>query len=440
MEIAVKVGQFLLSLSILIVLHELGHFVFARMFHTRVEKFFLFFDAGFALFKKKIGDTVYGIGWLPLGGYVKISGMIDESMDKEQMKKPPQPWEFRSKKAWQRLLIMLGGVTVNFLLAIVIYILVFFTWGEKYVPNQNLTYGIMVDSIAMDMGLRNGDKILALDGVEVKKWESIHHDIIVNEVETITVNRNEKVMYLEVPQDLIPKLLKTEFPILPRVPACIGAILEESPADSAGLQAGDYIVALNGQPVYFYDEFLGRMVGRLREEVRITVTREKDTLNFNILTDHDGKIGFYPLFDDSHFFESVEVRYSFLQSIPAGIKRGYETTRSYLKQLKMLIKPKTKAYEELGGFIKIGSIFPSTWDWQSFWNLTAFLSIILAIMNILPIPALDGGHVMFLLFEMITGRKPGDKFLEYAQIVGMVILLSLLLYANLNDIIGLFNK
>lgn len=429
-----------MSLSILIVLHELGHFVFARMFHTRVEKFFLFFDAGFALFKKKIGDTVYGIGWLPLGGYVKISGMIDESMDKEQMKKPPQPWEFRSKKAWQRLLIMLGGVTVNFLLAIVIYILVFFTWGEKYVPNQNLTYGIMVDSIAMDMGLRNGDKILALDGVEVKKWESIHHDIIVNEVETITVNRNEKVMYLEVPQDLIPKLLKTEFPILPRVPACIGAILEESPADSAGLQAGDYIVALNGQPVYFYDEFLGRMVGRLREEVRITVTREKDTLNFNILTDHDGKIGFYPLFDDSHFFESVEVRYSFLQSIPAGIKRGYETTRSYLKQLKMLIKPKTKAYEELGGFIKIGSIFPSTWDWQSFWNLTAFLSIILAIMNILPIPALDGGHVMFLLFEMITGRKPGDKFLEYAQIVGMVILLSLLLYANLNDIIGLFNK
>jgi len=440
MEILIKAGQFLLSLSILIVLHEMGHFLFARLFKTRVEKFFLFFDAGFSLFKKKIGETVYGIGWLPLGGYVKISGMIDESMDKEQMKKPPQPWEFRSKKAWQRLLIMLGGVTVNFLLAIVIYILVFYTWGEKYVPNSNLEYGIMVDSTAMDIGLRNGDKILALDGEKVEKWESIHHDIIVNEVQTITVERNGKTIDIDIPEELTARLLKTEFPILPRVPAYIGAILEDSPADRAGLEAGDHIIALNSDPVKFYDEFLGMMKGRVDEQVNIDVVRDSDTLDFALTTDDAGKIGFYPLFDDTHFFKAVEVKYNLLQSVPAGIKRGYETTRSYLKQLKMLIKPKTKAYEELGGFIKIGSIFPSTWDWQSFWNLTAFLSIILAIMNILPIPALDGGHVMFLLFEIITGKKPGDKFLEYAQIVGMVILLSLLLYANLNDIIGLFNK
>jgi len=440
MEILVKVGQFLFSLSILIVLHEMGHFLFARLFHTRVEKFFLFFDAGFALFKKKIGDTVYGIGWLPLGGYVKISGMIDESMDKEQMKKPPQPWEFRSKKAWQRLLIMLGGVTVNFLLAIVIYILVFYTWGEKYVPNSNLEYGIMVDSVARELGLRNGDKILALDGEEVKKWESIHHDIIINDVQIITVNRSGKIIDIEISEEMIPRLLKTEFPILPRFPAYIGAVVEKSPAYHAGLEAGDHIIALNSEPVDFYDEFLGRMAGRVREEVGVTLVRDSDTLDYFLTTDDNGKIGFYPLFDDAHFFTSVEVKYNLLQSVPAGVKRGYETTRSYLKQLKMLVKPKTKAYEELGGFIKIGSIFPSTWDWQSFWNLTAFLSIILAIMNILPIPALDGGHVMFLVFEIITGRKPGDKFLEYAQIVGMVILLSLLLYANLNDIIGLFNK
>jgi len=440
MDILVKAGQFILSLSILIVMHEMGHFLFARLFKTRVEKFYLFFDAGFSLFKRKIGDTVYGIGWLPLGGYVKISGMIDESMDKEQMKQPPQPWEFRSKPAWQRLLIMLGGVSVNFLLAVLIYILVFFTWGEKYVPNANLEYGIMTDSVAMDLGLRNGDKVVALDGNEIKKWESIHHDIIVDDVQVISVNRNGKMIDLEIPEDLTPKLLKAEFPILPRVPFHIYAIKEGSAAESAGLLAGDHVITLDEQPIEFYDEFRTRIAGRANEQVNIGLIREGDTLSFDLSTDAEGKIGFYPLIDDSFFFESVEVKYNLLQSVPAGIKRGYETTRSYLKQLKMLVKPKTKAYEELGGFIKIGSIFPSTWDWQSFWNLTAFLSIILAIMNLLPIPALDGGHVMFLLYEIVTGRKPGDKFLEYAQIVGMVLLLALLLYANLNDIIGLFQK
>lgn len=439
MDVLIKIAQLLVSLSILIVVHEMGHYTLARIFKVRVEKFFLFFDAGFSLFKKKIGDTVYGIGWLPLGGYVKISGMIDESMDREQMKKPPQPWEFRSKKAWQRLLIMLGGVMVNFLLALVIYILVFFSWGESYVPVDRLEYGMMFDSTFVDMGLHNGDKIVALDGKPVEKWRSIHHDIVVNETRDIQVERAGRLMDIEVPSGMMSRLLKTEYAMEPRVPVAIGALVEGGGLKEAGAEAGDRFIAVNGEPVRFYDEFMQETGGVPNTTFELTALRGTDTLQMEVTTDGDGKFGFYnKTYLD--YFDPVVVKYSFIQSIPAGIQRGFDISRSYLKQLKMLFKPETKAYEELGGFIKIGSIFPSTWDWQSFWNMTAFLSIILAIMNILPIPALDGGHVMFLLFEMVTGRKPGDKFLEYAQIVGMVILLSLLLYANLNDIIGLFNK
>ncbi|MGW8314783.1 MAG: RIP metalloprotease RseP [Bacteroidales bacterium] len=434
-----KIAQLLVSLSILIVVHEMGHYTLARIFKVRVEKFFLFFDAGFSLFQRKIGDTVYGIGWLPLGGYVKISGMIDESMDREQMKKPPQPWEFRSKKAWQRLLIMLGGVMVNFLMALVIYILVFFKWGESYVPTDRLEYGMMFDSTFVDMGLRNGDKIVALDGRPVEKWRSIHHDIVVNETKDIQVDRGGKLVDISVPSSMMSRLLKTEYAMEPRVPVAIGELVEGGGLEKAGAEPGDQFIAVNGQPVRFYDEFMHRTGGIPNTSYQLTALRGTDTVQMNVTTDENGKFGFYnKTYLD--YFDPVVVKYSFFQSIPAGINRGIDISKSYLKQLKMLFKPETKAYEELGGFIKIGSIFPSTWDWQSFWNMTAFLSIILAIMNILPIPALDGGHVMFLLFEMVTGRKPGDKFLEYAQIVGMVILLSLLLYANLNDIIGLFNK
>jgi len=435
----VKIAQLLVSLSILIVLHELGHFTLSRIFKVRVEKFYLFFDAGFSLFKKKIGDTEYGIGWLPLGGYVKISGMIDESMDREQMKKPPQPWEFRSKKAWQRLLIMLGGVLVNFLLALFIYILVFFKWGEEYVPPERMVDGYMFSSEFIDMGLRNGDRILALDGVEVERWTSIHHDIVVNEPQVIRVEREGQIVDLDVPEGMTSKLLKLQRAIEPRIPCEIALLGEDGGLLKAGAELGDRIVEVDGHPISFYDEFIGHTNRAADTNFDLGLLRGADTVRINVLTSEEGMFGFAPAFY-LDFYETVVVRYSFLQSIPAGINRGVDITKSYLKQLKMLFKPETKAYEELGGFIKIGSIFPSTWDWESFWNMTAFLSIILAIMNVLPIPALDGGHVMFLLFEMITGRKPGDKFLEYAQIVGMVILLSLLLYANLNDIIGLFNK
>ena len=439
MDVFVKVAQLLVSLSILIVMHELGHYTLARIFKVRVEKFYLFFDAGFSLFKRKIGDTVYGIGWLPLGGYVKISGMIDESMDREQMRQPPQPYEFRSKKAWQRLLIMLGGVIVNFLLAMFIYILVFYKWGESYIPADRLEYGFMFDTTCVDMGLRNGDKIIALDGVKVNKWRSIHHDIVVNETEVIQVEREGKVMDIHVPEGMTARLLKAEAPIYPRLPFELVGVREDGGARKAGIEVGDNIFSINGDPVPYFDQLKEKLKGAPNTEFDVCVLRGSDTLKMVVKTDKFAMFGIEnkSLYD---YFEPVVVKYTFLQSIPAGINHGVNITKSYLKQLKMLFKPETKAYEELGGFIKIGSIFPSVWDWQSFWNMTAFLSIILAIMNILPIPALDGGHVMFLLFEIVTGRKPGDKFMEYAQIVGMVLLLSLLLYANLNDIIGLFNK
>jgi len=439
MDVLVKIAQLLVSLSILIVLHELGHYTLARIFKVRVEKFYLFFDAGFSLFKKKIGDTEYGIGWLPLGGYVKISGMIDESMDREQMKQPPQPYEFRSKKAWQRLLIMLGGVIVNFLLALLIYILVFFKWGEEYVPVDHLVDGYMFVDEFKELGLQNGDRILALDGEEVERWIAIHHDIVVNDPRVIQVERDGVIMDLHVPEGMTSKLLKLEYTMEPRVPCEVGLLLEKGNMIKAGIELDDRIIAVNGTPFRFYDEFMDLTRQQPNTSFELTVLRAGDTLVIQTATDDDGKFGFYKK-NYLSYFETVVVKYSFFQSIPAGINRGFEITGSYLKQLKMLFKPETKAYEELGGFIKIGSIFPSTWDWERFWNMTAFLSIILAIMNVLPIPALDGGHVMFLMFEIITGRKPGDKFMEYAQIVGMILLLSLLLYANLNDIIGLFKN
>jgi len=439
MDVVIKIAQLLVSLSILIVLHEMGHFVLARIFKVRVEKFYLFFDAGFSLFKKKLGDTEYGIGWLPLGGYVKISGMIDESMDREQMKKPPQPYEFRSKKAWQRLLIMLGGVMVNFLLALFIYILVFFKWGEEYVPLDRIEWGYEFEQELLDLGLQNGDKILALDGHEVERWVAIHHDIVVNETQVIEVERDGQVVDIQIPEGQTSKLLKLRYGLIPRVPCVVSDLPKDGNMDKAGVEINDQIIGVNGIPLAFYDEFVDLTRREANSSFDLTILRGSDTLQITTFTDEDGLFGFIPK-NYLDFYGTKVVKYSFFQSIPAGINRGIDITKSYLKQLKMLFKPETKAYEELGGFIKIGSIFPSTWDWERFWNMTAFLSIILAIMNILPIPALDGGHVMFLMFEIITGRKPGDKFLEYAQIVGMVLLLSLLLYANLNDIIGLFKN
>jgi len=441
MGILIQAAQLILSLSILVLLHELGHFIFAKSFRARVEKFYLFFDPWFSLFKKKVGETVYGIGWLPLGGYVKIAGMIDESLDKEAMKLPPKPYEFRSKPAWQRLLIMLGGVVMNFILAIIIYASILYTWGETYLPAKNATYGIMVDSVAMNMGLQNGDKILAVDGKPTDNFLAIFHDIVVYNAKTLRVDRSGKIIDIEIPESSIAPLLKSATPILPRVPFYIYSFPKNSSAEAAGLQKNDRIISVDHKPVMFYDEFKTNISGYKNKSVPVDILRnEKDTLAFNVNVDAEGRIGVYPDMNMGRYFELKDIDYSFIQAIPAGIKKGLHTIDSYLKQLKLLLRPETKAYESLGGFIKIGSIFSKVWDWQSFWSMTALLSIILAIMNILPIPALDGGHVMFLFYEMITGRKPGDKFLEYAQIAGMIFILGLILYANGNDIIQLFKK
>ncbi len=440
MTVFVQIAQFLLSLSILVFLHEMGHFLFAKLFHTRVEKFYIFFNPWFSLFKKKIGDTEYGVGWLPLGGYVKISGMIDESMDKEQMKLPPQPYEFRSKPAYQRLLIMIGGVLVNFLLALVIYSLILYTWGEQYLPTKNAKYGIMCDPVAQDIGLRNGDKILSVDNREVLRFNSIFHDIVVDNARSIQVDRDGQKLDIPIGEEFIAPLLKSTYFITPRFPFFIDDYLKESPAKEAGILPGDQIVGINGKEVRFFDEFRDELSGMANQEITISVLRDNEELDYTLTTTADATIGVSAVVDAERFFGLEKIQYSFLEAIPAGISKGFSRAISYVKQLKLIFTPKTRAYESLGGFIKIGSFFPKVWDWELFWEMTALLSIILAIMNLLPIPALDGGHVMFLLYEIVSGRKPGDKFMEYAQIAGMVILLMLLLYANGNDVVQLFRK
>jgi regulator of sigma E protease len=440
MEVLVKTGQFLLSISILVILHEFGHFAFAKIFKTRVEKFYLFFNPWFSLFKLKRGETEYGIGWLPLGGYVKISGMIDESMDKEQMKLPPQPHEFRSKKTWERLLIMLGGVLVNFITALVIYSAILYTWGEEYLPNKNVEHGIVVDSLAYEIGLRNGDKILSLDGKEIENFHAIVSHLVLEDIKTIQVDRKGQQEEITVPESIIPKLLKNTSFIEARIPFYIGGFSKDSQSKKAGLLKGDKLIGINGQQIEYFDEFRDSLIQYKNQLISLNVLRDNKTLDFDIQISEEGYLGVYANSFPADFFKFERTEYSLLASIPAGVNKGIETFGSYLKQLKLIFSPKTEAYKSLGGFITIGNIFPSVWNWQAFWNLTAFLSIILAIMNVLPIPALDGGHVIFLIYEMVTGRKPSDKFLEYAQMVGMILLLGLLLYANGNDIFKLFNK
>lgn len=447
MEILVKIGQFLLSLSILVVLHELGHFIFAKLFKARVEKFYMFFNPGFSLFKFKKGETEYGMGWLPLGGYVKIAGMIDESMDKEQMEQPAQPWEFRSKPAWQRLFIMIGGVMVNFILAFFIYIGVLYTWGDQYLPAENVKYGVVCDSLAMDMGLQNGDKILELDNKKVESFFSIIPDIILNAPKTMQLERDGKMISLDIPSSFVPALMeksskgfKMSPVITPRVPFEPFEVVhfsKNSLAANAGMMKGDKLKAINGEHFQYFDQFRSRMRQLRGKDIVVAVDRNGISKELSITLGEDGMIGVQPKVVPYFEFEVHE--YGFLESIPAGINRGFEKMGAYLKQFKLIFSSEAKGYKSIGGFISIGNIFPGIWNWQAFWNLTAFLSIILAIMNILPIPALDGGHVMFLLYEIVTGRKPSDKFMEYAQVTGMVLLLGLLVFANANDVMKLFH-
>lgn len=440
MDILIQASQFFLSLSILIILHEFGHFIAAKAFGMRVESFYLFFNPYFSLFKKKIGDTVYGIGWLPLGGYVKIAGMIDESMDREQMAKPPEPWEFRSKPAWQRLIVMIGGVTVNVILAALIYWMVLFVYGETYLPTKNVTYGIMVDSLGQEIGLRNGDKIITLDGKEVENFSKIPMEIILNEVKIIQVEREGQLVDVQIPDGMMSELIKAPGLISVRIPFYVDKFTPGSVAKEAGFEKGDQIVGLNDSTVMYFDAFKTALQEFKGQEVNVNVLRDGETKAIAVSVPEDGLLGVYPKGDLSELFELEEIKYGFFESFPKGIEKAGQTLVNYVKQLKLLFSPKNKGYESLGGFLTIGSIFSTSWDWHHFWNITAFLSILLAVMNILPIPALDGGHVMFLLYEMITGRQPNEKVLEVAQVIGMVLLFSLLLYANGNDIYKHFIK
>ncbi len=429
----------LLSLSILVVLHEFGHFTFARIFKTRVEKFYLFFNPWFELLKFKKGDTEYGVGWIPLGGYVKISGMIDESMDKEQMNQPAQPWEFRSKPTWQRLLIMLGGVLVNFILALVIYSLILFTWGKEYLTVENATYGFNYHEVAQNIGLQNGDKIIMIDTVSIDNYQDIVPKLLIDEPQNITVERNGETLQLDVPDGFTQEVLAKEVKGLVslRVPFVVDSILPDGVAAKSGFMKNDKIISVNDVNTRFYSDFNTEKQNHINESVKITVERNNQPVVLTVQLDETGLIGVGNK-SLEYFFTLNKIEYSFLESIPAGINLGVETLTFYVKQMKLIFTK--EGAQQLGGFGAIGNLFPKVWDWKRFWNMTAFISIVLAFMNILPIPALDGGHVAFLLYEMITGRKPSDKFLEYAQIVGMVILFSLLIYANGNDIYKYFFK
>ncbi|HUS85704.1 MAG TPA: RIP metalloprotease RseP [Bacteroidales bacterium] len=438
MIVLIKIIQFVLSLSIIVIIHELGHFIFAKLFKTRVEKFYLFFDPWFSLFKVKRGETEYGMGWLPLGGYVKISGMIDESMDKEQMKKPPQPWEFRSKPTWQRLLIMVGGVLFNFILALFIYVMVLFSWGETYLPTKNVTYGIVTDSVGLKMGFKNGDNIVSIDGEEIEDFFEIIPDVVLNEREVITVERDGKQIGIRISDEFLPLIIKGQGKIGARIPYSFKVVdfMKESPAREAGFQIGDELIGIDGFIFEFNDQYQNYLSGLKGRDIIANINRNGDRLDIPLTTTPEGMIGIEREgLNYADYFEFRTIRYSFPESVPAGITKGFKTLKDYLKQFKIIFSKQAKGYESLGGFITIGRIFPGVWNWQAFWNLTAFLSIILGIMNVLPIPALDGGHLIFLLYEVVTGRKPSDKFLEYSQITGMILLLALLLYANGNDII-----
>jgi regulator of sigma E protease len=437
MDFWIKAAQLILSLSILIVLHEFGHFIPARLFKTKVEKFYLFFDPWFALFKKKIGDTEWGIGWIPLGGYVKISGMIDESMDKEQMAKPAEPWEFRSKPAWQRLIIMIGGVTVNLLLGIAIYIGVMFAYGEEKIHPNDLSNGMSVHPYMQKFGIKSGDNIVAIDGQKVSNVTDINTAVLLRGGRTLSVESpNGKSKTVHLPEGVEYELFKQgAFPIvsLRSSTLSVDSVIAGKPAAKSGLQKGDKMVAIQGEKLVYYDDIQRVLFNNKGKSVKIALLRGNDRMDIKANVQKDGTLGFVlaePIYKDEKKIKHIT--YGFGESIGRGIDKGFHTLSDYVAQIKFIFTE--KGATSLGGFGTMGKLFPSTWDWQIFWMNTALISIILAFMNILPIPALDGGHVVFLLYEMITGKEAPQKVLEYAQYVGFFLLMGLVLYANGNDI------
>lgn len=438
MDILIRVSQFLLSLSILIILHELGHFIPAKLFKTRVEKFYLFFNPWFSLFKKKIGETEYGIGWLPLGGYVKISGMIDESMDTEQMNKPPQPYEFRSKPAWQRLIIMVGGVTVNVLLAIFIYMGMLMYYGEEYIPTENVKYGIVTDSVGEAIGFRNGDKIISVNGKYPERFHQVPLEILLSGGGYVEVERDGQLVRITITEEKISDIIRSKSTLFGlRIPYYVGGFVEGSEAQKAGIRDGDKLVGINDMQIQFFDQYISEIPKYKGDTILMRVNRDGQILSIPVFVPETGKIGVYAQ-NPSEFFETKLIKYSFTESLGASFTKAATMLKDYIRQFKIIFNPKTEAYKEVGGFIMIAKQFDTQWNWEKFWSFTAFLSIMLAFLNTLPIPALDGGHVVFLLWEIISGKPASQKVLEYAQIVGFVLLLGLLVLANSNDIIKLF--
>ena len=443
MDFLIKAAQLLMSLSILVVLHELGHFIPAKLFKTRVEKFYLFFDPWFSVVKKKIGDTEYGVGWLPLGGYVKISGMIDESRDKEQMGKPAESWEFRAKPAWQRLIIMLGGVTVNLFLGMFIYSMTLYNYGDKYLPIENMKDGVHANEMATTLGFKTGDKIISADGFKIERYSDIMESVITSR--TILVERNGAEIELTMPIDLIDQFISNPSRLISkRTPTIVSGVEKGSNAEIGGLQKRDIIKGINGISYSYFDEFKKALSTHISDTIEVTVDREGEEVVLNVLVSSKGTLGFATAnltitqLEKLEVYEFASDKYGFFAAFPAGYKKAIKKLGSYISQFKMILSPSTGAYKGMGGFGAIGSMFPATWNWEVFWNLTAFLSLMLAFMNILPIPALDGGHVVFLLYEIVAGKPAPEKIMEYAQVVGMILLLSLLVFANGNDILKLF--
>jgi regulator of sigma E protease len=439
MDVLIKVLQVVAALSILVLVHEFGHFFFARLFRIRVEKFYLFFNPWFTLFKYKPkgSETEYGIGWLPLGGYCKIAGMIDESMDTEALKQEPQPWEFRSRPAWQRFFVMFGGVFFNFILAIIIYSATLYTWGEEYLKNDNAIYGVQCNDLALEIGFRHGDRILKVDGVAVDKFQDIQIDIARNQARSVAVLRGNDTVDIPIDQKYIPAILNTPGMFGLRVPFEVLSVPDSS-LNKGLIFPGDRIVGIDSVNTFIIQDIQSVLQRKSQGTVGVNIERNGSIVNTVLTVDSLGRLGIFLNSDMKKFFEVTTVNYTLLSSIPAGASRTISTLTNYVKELGLIFSPKTEAYKSVGSFITIGKIFPSSWVWEIFWNITAWLSIMLAVINLIPIPALDGGHILFVLYEMITRRKPSDKFLEYAQIAGLIIILGLVFLSFGNDIYRLF--
>lgn len=429
--LATKTAQFILSFSIIVVLHELGHFIPARLFGARVEKFYLFFNPGFTLWKKKIGETEYGIGWIPFGGYVKIAGMIDESMDKEQLNKAPEAYELRSKPAYQRLIVMLGGVIVNAILAIIIFIGIAWFWGDNFLPSKNLSYGVHATEVSKKMGIQDGDIIVSLDQQELTDFFELESKIVIDAAKTIQVQRGDSMINLTIPSSVAAELSNanniTAF-VLPLFPVIVDSIGKTAVVVEGSFQKNDTLLSINGQSVRYQHEFIEVKKNFSDSLVTVLAKRGTDTVKIRTLINNKAQLGLFVKLP-MQLFKTVHQDYNFMEAIPKGVQRCISTLDNYVTGIKQIFTGKVNPNDSLGSLISIGNTFPSQWDWERFWTLTAVFSIVLGFMNVLPIPALDGGHALFILFEMITGRKPSDKFMEYAQIAGMILMFGLMLYA-----------